>query len=559
MFPIPPAALLHKYIGQCSRWLTVSPSGAISGTPLITNIGPYSFTVTVTSSTTGLSASDTVTGTVTHSAPTWSQTTITLPDANDANPYTTSISSFAAASDSNDTLAFTLGANAPAWLSISTSGTITASPTIANVGSYTFSAIVTDQAKYTATATIQLKVDHVGPQWTANPVILPNATTGVAYSQGLAGYVTEPVAGDTLTFTMTPTWATLDSKGNITGTPAIPNMGANSWQVTVTDSLQATATTTVQITVGHLPPSWTLNPIVLPDANDATAYSQSVASYASSSDPGDTLTFTAGTNFPAWLSISTTGTITGSPATSNVGSYTFSVTVTDQANATATTNVQLKVDHVGPQWTANPVILPNATTGTLYSQSIASYVNDPHKTDTLTYTMTGPSWATISPTGTISGTPAIANIGVNTFQATVKDSEGATAVTTVQITVGHLPPTWTVNPIVLPDANDATAYSQSVASYAKSSDTGDTLTFTLGANAPTWLAISSTGTITGAPTMANVGSVTFSVIVTDQAGATATTTAQLKVDHVPPQWSANPIILPGATTGAAYRRVFQVT
>ena len=143
---------------------------------------------------------------------------------------------------------------------------LAADPAPANLGSVT--AIVTDQTGATASTTIQLKVDHVPPTWSANPIVLPSGITGVAYSQSLMSYVVDPHANDVLTFSMTgPAWAKLDAtNATLSGTPASSDMGLNSWQVTLTDLYGASATTTVQITVTHTAPSWTQNPIVLPDA-----------------------------------------------------------------------------------------------------------------------------------------------------------------------------------------------------------------------------------------------------------------------------------------------------
>ena len=110
-------------------------------------------------------------------------------------------------------------------------------------------------------------------------------------------------------------------------------MGLNSWQVTLTDLYGASATTTVQITVTHTAPSWTQNPIVLPDANDAAAYTAAIGSYAKAGNPGDTLIISVGTNAPKWLTMAADGTITANPAPGTVGNYSFTAIVTDQTGA----------------------------------------------------------------------------------------------------------------------------------------------------------------------------------------------------------------------------------
>src|SRR5208283_396873 len=106
----------------------------------------------------------------------------------------------------------------------------------------------------------------------------------------------------------------------------------NTFTVHVVDNFSGMATpdATLTITVTHTAPTWTQNPIVLPDANDAATYTAALANYAKGGDPNDTLTITAGTNAPTWLSLSASGAITANPAPGTAGNYSFAATVTDQ-------------------------------------------------------------------------------------------------------------------------------------------------------------------------------------------------------------------------------------
>ena len=226
-----------------------------------------------------------------------------------------------------------------------------------------------------------------------------------------------------------PSWATIDPKaGTIAGTPAIANIGTGSWQVTVTDSLGATATTTVEIAVAHLPPVWTVNPIALPDANDAAAYSSNIGGDVKASDPGDTVTITKGSNVPAWLSIATNGAITATPVPANDGSYSFTVIATDQAGATASATVTLKVDHVDlpPTWAVNPITFTTPEDQAFTASIAADAV--PYTGATISYSLvSGPNWLTVSPSGALSGTPVLANEGINNFVVRVTDNYGKVA------------------------------------------------------------------------------------------------------------------------------------
>ena len=486
---------------------------------------------------------------MTHVGPSWTQNPITLADANDASAYTAAIGSYAKAGDPGDKLVISKGTDAPAWISVAADGSITGNPTPGSAGNYTFTAIVTDQTGASASATVQLAVDHVPPKWIVNPIAFTTAEDQT-FSASIIADAQAAVSTETLTFSLVsgPNWLTVAANGTISGTPVLANEGVNTFVVRVTDNYSAVATpdATLTITVTHTAPSWTQNPIVLPDANDAATYTATMGSYAKGGDPGDTLTITVGTDAPKWLTMAATGTITANPTPGNAGAYSFTAIATDQAGVTASATVQLTVDHVPPKWVVNPITF-TAPEDQAFTASIAKDAVAAVSTETLTFSLvSGPNWLKVGTDGTISGTPVLANEGVNTFVVHVADNfkGAATPDATLTITVPHTAPSWTQNPIVLPDANDASTYTANIGTYVKAGDPGDTLTITVGTDAPKWLSISATGSITANPAPANIGSYSFTAIVTDQTGATASTTIQLKVDHVPPTWSANPIVLP---------------
>ena len=61
----------------------------------------------------------------------------------------------------------------------------------------------------------------------------------VAYNGSLAGDVTDPDAGETLTFSRVsgPAWLSVAGNGTLSGTPGAGDVGTNSWTVEVTDGL----------------------------------------------------------------------------------------------------------------------------------------------------------------------------------------------------------------------------------------------------------------------------------------------------------------------------------
>ena len=184
------------------------------------------------------------------------------------------------------------------------------------------------------------------------------------------------------------------------------------------------------------PPVFLANPFTVPGASAGLAYSATIATNAS--DPnGDTLTF-AKVAGPAWLTVATTGLLSGTPANSNSGTNLFTVSVRD-AQFTVTGTMSLYVNGT-PTFPTSPIILPPATAGQAYSGSLAGSAFDPNN-DPLTYLeVSGPAWLSISSGGILSGTPAMTDIGTNNFLVSATDPGGLSATATVNLPVLAPPP-----------------------------------------------------------------------------------------------------------------------
>jgi hypothetical protein len=167
---------------------------------------------------------------------------------------------------------------------------------------------------------------------------------------------------------------------------------------------------------------------------------------------GDMLTFTL-SNVPAWVGFDTgTGTLTGTPADSDVGSYTnivISVTdgvLTSNLPAFAITVTTTPLTNSAPQISGSPpsTVLVDA-----------NYTFTPNASDTdgdsLTFTGTGlPSWATLDPSnGQLSGTPRSGDVGVysdiriSVSDGQASDSLPAFAITVDAIALGSATLSWT--------------------------------------------------------------------------------------------------------------------
>lgn len=89
-----------------------------------------------------------------------------------------------------------------------------------------------------------------------------------------------------------------------------------------------------------------------------------------------------------------------------------------------------------PVFSAGTLAKPDATSGTAYTgQSLAANATDANG-GTLTFTkVNGPAWLSVAANGTLGGTPADADFGLNTFAVKVTDPDGYSDTATLEIDV----------------------------------------------------------------------------------------------------------------------------
>ncbi len=221
----------------------------------------------------------------------------------------------------------------PTGLTMSSSGTISGTPTVS--GTFPYTVTVTDSKGNKGTFNCSVTVN--GPP-TASCVSI-SAVQGVAITPvtltGSGG------AGGPYTFSATglPTGLTMSSSGTISGTPTVS--GTFNYTVTVTDSKGNKGTVSCSVTVYSKPSCACVS---------ITAY-KGVAitptQLTGSGGAGGPYTFSA-TGLPAGLSVSTSGVISGTPTVS--GTFTYTVTVTDKNGNQSSYNctITVKVDNTPP-------------------------------------------------------------------------------------------------------------------------------------------------------------------------------------------------------------------
>ncbi|MDQ1159560.1 hypothetical protein QE385_003957 [Sphingomonas sp. SORGH_AS 950] len=193
--------------------------------------------------------------------------------------------------------------------------------------------------------------------YVAAPVAGAVNTTVAANST--ANAVTLNLSGGTATSVAVATQAahgTATASGtSITYTPTAGYSGSDSFTYTATNASGTSAPSTVTVTVTA--PTLTLAPATLPNGTAGTAYSQALSTSGGTAPYSYAVTAGA---LPAGLTLSSAGTLSGTPTAS--GTFNLTVTATDAQNFTATRAYTITVAAQAPiAGAASVTVAPNSS------------------------------------------------------------------------------------------------------------------------------------------------------------------------------------------------------
>lgn len=408
------------------------------------------------------------------------------------------------------------GSLPPGLMLNSATGQVSGTPSQA--GTFSFTAQATDSLSAAATANLSIAINPPPNPLTITTTSsqLPTGTAGVAYpSTNLAASGGTPSYTWTLTSAAStfPAGLTLNNGGTISGTPTAA--GSYNFTVQVKDSLNATATANLSITINS---ALAVTTSSLPTGAVATAYPATNLAATGGAPPYAWTLTTGAITFPPGLMLSRLGGISGTPTAA--GTFHFTVQVTDSTNATGTANLSIIINPA-PSLTIMTTALPNGTAGTAYPlTNLAATGGSPPYTWTLNSAAnTFPAGLTLSSAGQISGTPTAT--GTYNFTVQAQDSLGGTATANLSIVINPASSSLAITTASsqLPTGTMNTAYPAT-----NLAATGGTppYAWTLASAASTFpagLTLSNAGAISGTPTIA--GTYNFTVKVTDSLSATA--------------------------------------
>ncbi len=507
--------------------LTLSATGAITGTPKAADIGTFTFAVKASDAFGDSATSGNYSIVVSY--PAVSVGAITPPTGYDGSAYpSTTLSATGGNSGPYTwTWAAASGSSLPPGLNLSTAGAITGTPTTA--GTYSVVVTATDSASNTGNATLTFTVKA---GITINSITLPTGYVNGNYPPTGSSATMSATGGAGAPYTWS--WAAASgssvpaglaigaSTGAITGTST--TQGSYSVVITATDSATPanTASVTLPITIAA---GVTVTAPTLASAYPGTAYSSPAFTAAGGSGTGYAWSWAAasGSSLPSGFTIDANGGVISAASPVNSGTtaalYNVVVTATDSlgnkgsANATVTIEASVAI---------SPATLPSGTVGVAYSNALtASGGSGTGYTWSTTGSNTLSSVGLSFSGGTVSGASPTAGSG--TFTAVVTDSQSHSVQATFTITIYT---GLTVTTTSLPSGDVGASYSTTLAAGG---GTGTDYTWSAtNSNLSTYgLSLSAGGVVSGTPTQS--GTASFTANVQDSGNNKATQALSIQI------------------------------
>jgi beta-glucanase (GH16 family) len=180
------------------------------------------------------------------------------------------------------------------------------------------------------------------------------------------------------------------------------------------------------------PPVFTTNTIVTSNADENSAYSDTIAGTATDAE-NEPLTYSKASG-PDWLNVAGSGALSGTPGIGDLGLNSWTVQVSDGINDPVAATLELTVNNVNddPAFFLETFTIANAVEDAPYNNSVSGSASDVDVGDIVTYTkLSGPPWLNVASNGTLSGTPDDLDTGLNSWTLQASDGNGGTDTATL--------------------------------------------------------------------------------------------------------------------------------
>ncbi|WP_058642362.1 tandem-95 repeat protein [Pseudacidovorax intermedius] len=501
--------------------LVVAVSGAYVYMPLLNFVGTDRFVVAVSDGNGGVvNATITVQVGASNRAP-------AVTDAAQATAEDTPVSGRVTGSDADgDPLTYAKGSDPRNGTAVvAADGRWTYTPNRDFNGDDSFTVIVSDGKGGTATSTVRLTVTPVNDA----PTVGDTAQTTAEDTPASGQVQGADVDGDALSYAKGSDprsgTAVVAADGRWTYTPNRDFNGNDSFTVIVNDGKGGTATSTVRLTVTPVNDAPTVG-----DDNVATAEDTSVAGQVQGADvDGDALSYAKGSDPRNGTAVvAADGRWTYTPNRNFNGNDSFTVIVNDGKGGTATSTVRLTVTPVNDAPTVGDTAQTTAEDTPVSGQVQGADVDG----DALGYGKGSDprnGAVVVAADGRWTYTPNRDFNGTDSFTVIVSDGNGGTAISTVRLIVTPVNDAPTIT-----DAAQTTAEDTPVSGRVQGADVdGDALSYAKGSDPRNGTAVvAADGRWTYTPNRDFNGNDSFTVIVNDGNGGTATSTVRITVTSV---------------------------
>jgi len=409
----------------CPSWLTLTSDGHLFGTPSATGSGAFEVQITDATGNTSVSSGYADANWVSYQVlPPLSIGPATLPDGAQGQMYSAMFYS-TGFRDINGVAGEGIGSytgTLPPGLSFSQTGNYYLSGIPTQTGTYNITVHFSDNFGDALDQNYTLKIIPFAdvPLRSIYPPSPLNGTAGLPFSVTFSSSDGRQPFSASLVNGSLPPGLTISDGSTLSGVPT--TAGTYSFALRLTDADQRTITASYTLTIG----AQVLQ--ILPDSLPNGIVGQPYSLQFTTKGPGAPPFSWAAQNNPPGLWATTDGAYSGTPTA--IGSYQVTITVrgTDGNSAQRTYTLQI----TGPPIVLSPTTLPTFEYGVPYSQKFtASGGTAPYFFSIGYYCL--PNGITLSPDGTVSGTPTSAS-PESSCQVTVKDALGATSYTNVAIT-----------------------------------------------------------------------------------------------------------------------------
>ncbi|MGJ8654785.1 MAG: Ig-like domain-containing protein, partial [Opitutaceae bacterium] len=360
-------------------------------------------------------------GGTSNTAPVFTADPIDSSNATENIAYIDSIAGTATDTD-NDTLSYSK-VSGPSWLGVSVVGQLSGTPGTGDIGGNTFTVQVSDGNGGSDSATLNITVDA---------------------DVGSGGPVDDLASGETLV------------AGVLNGSFADTYSSDNVYE-SLTEVLSGGKPSKRYSVAEH---KWT---IVVNGGNSVIFF---VEAHKTANSEGDDFVFAYSTddvNYTDMVTVTKTSDddTVQQYTLPNATSGTVYIRVTDTDSTAGNQNMDtVYVDEMyirsdgeapanqAPSFSSDPIVEVDANENVAYSATLAGDASDPEG-DSLSFSkVSGPAWLSVATDGSLSGTPAAGDVGVNLFTVQV-DATGGSDTATLEITViaaGATPPGQASNP-----------------------------------------------------------------------------------------------------------------